>query len=240
MSWLDPVAQVLDDAPAPVTVFFRDDDAGWNNEALAELLDRFERWEVPMDLAVIPSEITAPLARVLIGRSRGGLVHLHQHGYTHTNHQTEGRKCEFGTARAAARQRADVAAGRAVLADNLGDHLEAVFTPPWNRCGQNTGEILADLGFRVLSRDHTAEALVPGTIAEVPVTIDWFGKTRAQRWSRDELGRRIARSLAEDRSTGIMLHHAVMDAADLAAVDALLALLASHSAVQRSHITALA
>ena len=40
---------------------------------------------------------------------------LHQHGLAHVNHEREGRKCEFGPARAAAAQRRDIAAGRARL-----------------------------------------------------------------------------------------------------------------------------
>ena len=39
--WLAPVAAALDAAPAPVNVFFRDDDAGWDDGRLLELLGRF-------------------------------------------------------------------------------------------------------------------------------------------------------------------------------------------------------
>ena len=40
-SWLQPVEAALDAAPAPVPVFFRDDDAGWGDERLLALLDAF-------------------------------------------------------------------------------------------------------------------------------------------------------------------------------------------------------
>src|SRR3954467_1577014 len=82
----------LDRSEAPVDVFFRDDDAGWADERLLELIDRFAAHGLPLDLAVIPMELSAVLAERLAERPVG----LHQHGYAHTNHQLEGRKCEFG------------------------------------------------------------------------------------------------------------------------------------------------
>ena len=61
------------------------------------------------------------------------------------------------------------------LADAFGDLIEPVFTPPWNRCTAVTAEVLADAGFAVLSRDSTATPLPDARVAEVPVTVDWFG-----------------------------------------------------------------
>ena len=50
MHWLDPVTTALDAAPAPVDVFFRDDDAGWETDRLIAVLDMFARHDVPLDL----------------------------------------------------------------------------------------------------------------------------------------------------------------------------------------------
>ena len=44
MSWLAPVAAALAEAPAPVTFFFRDDDAGWRDDRLRRLLELFDRF----------------------------------------------------------------------------------------------------------------------------------------------------------------------------------------------------
>ena len=64
--WLDPVRAALDAASDPVPFFFRDDDAGWENELLWELLDRFEARQVHIDLAVIPAELDAELGHGLV------------------------------------------------------------------------------------------------------------------------------------------------------------------------------
>ena len=80
MSWLDPVRAALDAAPAPVPVFFRDDDAGWEDDRLFALLDRFAVAGLPMDVAVIPAALHGELVDELGARARAGEVHLHQHG----------------------------------------------------------------------------------------------------------------------------------------------------------------
>ena len=154
-SWLRPVEEALDAADRPVRFFFRDDDAGWGDVRLIELLDLFAACSLPVDLAVIPRALDAGLAGELGMRRRVG---LHQHGLAHVNHEREGRKCEFGPARAADAQRRDIEAGRARLADLLGARVDPIFTPPWNRCTADTGRCLAALGFEVLSREARAGA----------------------------------------------------------------------------------
>src|SRR4051794_7609648 len=120
--WLHPVARALDAAPAPVAFFFRDDDAGWGDARLAALLDVFASHATWLDLAVIPRALDAGLARELLAREGVG---LHQHGLAHANHEPEGlRRCEFGPARPAALQRADIVEGRERLEDLLGERAE--------------------------------------------------------------------------------------------------------------------
>ena len=41
--WLDPLRAALDDTPRPVDFFFRDDDAGWDDERLFAMLEVVER-----------------------------------------------------------------------------------------------------------------------------------------------------------------------------------------------------
>jgi len=66
--WLEPVRDALDNAGAPVPVFIRDDDAGWDDERLIGLLDLLAGLELPVDLAAIPTEVGRALARE-IGRA---------------------------------------------------------------------------------------------------------------------------------------------------------------------------
>ena len=235
--WLDPLRAVLDDSEAPVRFFFRDDDAGWADDALERLLDVFEPYGVPLDVAAIPEAVTPRTVALLTARASSGRNDLavHQHGLAHVNHEPEGRKCEFGVSRSVAEQTADIAAGRELLGSKLGD-LAPVFTPPWNRCAPWTAEVLHDLGVAVLSRDLSAgTAAVPGLL-ELPVSVDWFAKRRKVPVDRTGRGELLAEMARGAEPVGVMLHHEVMDDQDLADVAALLRLLAQHPTASVAHL----
>jgi hypothetical protein len=226
----DALMQALDAAPGPVPLFIRDDDAGWSDDALFALLDVTAAAGVPIDLAAIPDALTDPLAAALLQRRRTQPLGLHQHGCAHLNHETEGRKCEFGPARSAAQQRDDLLRGRARLQQALGDALDPIFTPPWNRCAAHTPALLAELGYAALSRDATATP--QQALPECPVHVDWTRELRAAVADGADVGQRLAVQMARHvngtRPVGLMLHHAVMDAAERALLQRLLARWAGH------------
>jgi hypothetical protein len=226
--WLRPLRAALDAAPEPVTFFFRDDDAGWRDDRLIALLDRFAERAVPIDLAAIPLDMTPALAAALLKRADDQPLGLHQHGYAHVSHETEGRKCEFGPARSAAVQLADIGDGRRRLLELLGPALEPMFTPPWNRCTADTGAALVALGIDVLSRDRTAVALDLDGLRELPVRVDWFAKRKGVPMGRDAVGEQLAARAAEPAPLGVMLHHAEMDTEDLTAMSELLDVICAH------------
>jgi len=226
--WLLPVRNALDRATTPVAIFIRDDDAGWDDPALHRLLDRCARHAIAIDLAAIPAAMSDSLAHELHMRIEAGeSIGVHQHGFSHTNHQGSGRKCEFGDERSGQQQHDDIAAGQQRLARLFGRHLDRFFTPPWNRCNQDTADALNALGFALLSRDRTAAPIDAAHLIELPVAVDW------SKWMHDPdgltvLAGKLVQALASPGPCGIMLHHADMRPADLDALEALLALLANH------------
>ncbi len=234
--WLDPVRWALDAARAPISFFFRDDDAGWDDDALWSLLDCSLAREVHVDVAVIPIELDATRATALCDRAATGLVHLHQHGFRHVDHERGGRKCEFGPSRNHDQQLADIAQGRALIAGQLHPYVEPIFTPPWNRCTEQTTAALVNLGFQVLSRDRSAEPFGVAELAEVPVTVDWFAKTKGAPCTRAHVGTLIAQQIVDGAApVGVMLHHAITNPEHLALIDQLFTLVAQHqSAVSTS------
>ena len=225
------MTEALDAAPAPVPVFFRDDDAGWGDERLLALLDVLAAAGVLVDVAVIPDALGPALARELRGR-RG--IGLHQHGRAHANHEPEGRKHEFGPSRPAALQRADIAAGRERLAELLGDRADPIFTPPWNRCTSATGRCLVELGFEVLSRESRAEPLGAAGLRELPVHVDFV------RLDAEELARRAAATIRAGGPLGVMLHHEVMDERALRRAGELAELVATHPGARPARMIELA
>jgi predicted deacetylase len=239
MKWLETVRVALDEADVPRRFFFRDDDAGWRDDRLRAVLDCFVARGLPVDVAVIPTELTPRLTRELWVRVRDTGLRVHQHGYAHANHEPTGRRCEFGQARDAAAHTRDIAEGQRLMRDAFGPRVDPVFTPPWNRCVPEIADALLPLGFEVLSRDSTAAPLGNSDLLEVPVTVDWFGHHKGVRWTRHELGEMLAASIRRDPAVGVMLHHAVTDEAELAGIDDLLGLVASHANAQATTIMAL-
>ncbi len=241
-AWLDPVRRMLDDWPREANFFFRDDDAGWSDDRLFELLDLFERRDCPIDVAVIPEAATPQLAYELRARVEGGsLLGLHQHGFAHDNHEPEGRrKCEFGPSRSRETQRRDISDGRRRLEEFFGGKLAPVFTPPWNRCTQETCDSLEELGFVALSRDASADQLDTRGLVELPVSFDWFAKRKGVRLSLEEAGALLADRVKESTGpVGLMFHHALMDEVEMKAAGELLSLLAGHGGVRLHPMLAL-
>jgi hypothetical protein len=241
VSWLAPLRRALDAAPRPVEIFLRDDDAGWDDARLFELLDLVAARELPIDLAVIPDALRPELAVELRERARRSPARLglHQHGFAHLNHEREGRKCEFGRSRPAAAQFADIGEGMRLLAAMLGPALDPIFTPPWNRCTEDTGHCLAAFGFAALSRESRAPALGVEGLAELSVTVDWFAHRKGVRLTRAEVGELLADGCRSGEPLGLMLHHAAMDPTELGALADLLDLLARHEAARVRPMTAL-
>lgn len=202
----------LADLRGPLTAFVRDDDAGWDDPGLLRLLDVMHRAEVPIDLAVIPTALGALLAQELRLRmaQMPGLLGVHQHGHSHLNHETEGRKCEFGGSRALEVQREDLSDGLGMLRSAFGSQLDAIFTPPWNRCDGATPALLAELGYTALSRDRSAPR--QDALPELAVDVDWTRHYRAGGVPALDAATAtaISRCASGQGPLGLMLHHAVM------------------------------
>jgi hypothetical protein len=151
-----------------------------------------------------------------------------------------GRSCEFGPARSAEAQAADVAAGRARLEDLLGRPVDPVFTPPWNRCTRATALAVLAAGHTVLSRDVSAGCLAVPGLAEVPVAVDWSARSKGVPLTPADRAVAIAGCVAAGGPVGVMLHHAVLDSRGRREVRALLELVAAAPKARPTTIVELA
>jgi peptidoglycan/xylan/chitin deacetylase (PgdA/CDA1 family) len=236
-SWLDPIRRTLDSAERTLDCFFRDDDVGWDDSRLWPVLESFDRFGVPLDLAVIPEALSEHLARELRSHvARCNQIRIHQHGFSHTNHEFVGRKCEFGISRSRSQQFEDIWKGRMQMQEMLGAAVDPFFTPPWNRCTETTVRCLVELGYSMLSRDATAEPFGIPSLTELPINVDWFGKHKGARLIRQQFGEKVARTIEAYDRVGVMLHHQLMNADERTRLDELLALLAGHEQVRCLHM----
>src|SRR5262249_39767558 len=156
-SWTRLIARALDARAIPLSLFFRDDEAGWADDRLLRLPPLFAETGPPLDIAlipatispqppldppVIPATIPTKLAAQLAPRARvSGLVGLHQHGFAHANHEQGIPRSEFGSARPLAAQRDDIENGRQRLLAYFGNQLDPLFTPPSNRSSSSTASL---------------------------------------------------------------------------------------------------
>ncbi len=224
----------------PLTVFFRDDDGGWRDERLDALGRVFVEYGVPLDVAAIPAACTAATARIVDGlRGTSGLINIHQHGYRHLSHEPTGRKSEFGASRSFALQHSDILQGALRLKELFGVLTPRMFTPPWNRCTQDTITALVELGFLGLSRDVTAASLRLHGLAGVDVGFDWHKRKGGRRLEPDAWNDYLCTALADADTLGVMLHHAEMDGAEIAALRRLLEILLASDRVEISSLGAL-
>ncbi len=217
--WMKPLEDALERQTRTVNLFIRDDDAGWADARLYALLDLCQSQCIPVDVAVIPMGLHHGLVDNLLGRlaEPDNLISLHQHGYSHSNHEASGRKYEFGPSRSLAQQQSDIYEGRQLLQHAFDNQLEPFFTPPWNRCTQDTIHALKQNGLSLLSRDVTAMPLDTEGLREIPVTLDWFRKKSGRRLDYPALMQGLIQQFETDNTIGIMLHHEYMDEQDLVA-----------------------
>jgi peptidoglycan/xylan/chitin deacetylase (PgdA/CDA1 family) len=203
------------DSKDPCTIFFRADDVAVPGANFIRLMDLFARYQVPLCLAVVPAWLTQARWQHLkrIGKKAPSLWCWHQHGWRHVNHEPEGKKQEFGPSRPCLEIRADLIRGKHHLQTIMGESFSPVFTPPWNRCDQNTLGLLKELNYRAVSRSKKSVPPSPRGLPDFAVSVDLHTRKEDHPllgWEDlfSELG-----SLLSQSPCGIMIHHQRMNEA---------------------------
>ena len=237
-TWLSDFRQFLEskeEKGQTLQLFLRDDDVDEDEDSLKHLLDLALARGVPMNLEIIPGRLTPACTAILKNALRAGhtLLSLNQHGWMHSNHEVEGRKCEFGASRSFTQQLDDIARGKAILESTFEDLFYPAFTPPWNRCTKDTYQALDELGFQVLSKDLGKERVTEHRFTEVSTTLDLYTwKEGARMKSPDEIVHALIGQLKELPVVGLLLHHKVMTGEAFRFLDQILCELMRHSMVR--------
>lgn len=215
-------------------IFFRADDIAVPGGRFKRLLEVFSFHQVPLCLAVVPAWLTPVRWKALadIGQNAAQLWCWHQHGWRHVNHESEGKKQEFGPQRTPADLARDIRSGRRRLSHLIGKSFYPVFTPPWNRCGQEALTALQNAGYLGVSRSRGSRPPSPPGLPSFDVNVDLHtrreGSTKAG-WDNlfDELHQAIASGCC-----GVMIHHQRMNRTALDFLDKLLKVLAANNKIQ--------
>lgn len=222
------LAAVLDAAPG-VRFWWRDDDAGADDERLLPLLRLATARRAPLALAVVPAWLTASTTRRILNAPTATVL---QHGIAHADHSLPpGKKIELGGAADADLLLVELRSGREALDAAFGDRFLPALVPPWNRIAPTLLPRLPDTGFTGISTFGPRAADVPPGVARVNTHLDltlWRDNARPLPLEEalDALARLVERH--GDEPIGILSHHQVMEAGAFATLDHILALVQDH------------
>ena len=219
----------LENGQGEAEIFFRADDIGVPGKQFSQLIQLFLDHHLPLCLAVVPTWLTTERFQILqkvTGKDSSQWC-WHQHGWLHRNHESSGKKQEFGPGRPPEKQLEDLNKGKERLFNIMGDSFAPFFTPPWNRCSLETLQGLQELNFSAVSRSHGAKPLPPPGLPDLQVNIDLHTRKEVDpeislKSFLEELEQGIAAG-----SGGIMIHHQRMNRAAFDFLALLLAIIAS-------------
>jgi len=223
--------------PGPAFIFFRADDIAVPGSRFKRLLEVFAFHRAPLCLAVVPAWLTAERWRAIsgIGKNAARLWCWHQHGWRHANHAIEGKKQEFGPQRLPFNLVNDLQRGRQRLEILMGASFYPVFTPPWNRCGQEALAALKNLAYCAVSRSRGSRPPSPPGLPSFDVDVDLH--TRRE-WSPEAGWDNLFNELYQAISAGccgIMIHHQRMNTAAFDFLDILLNVIKTQAKLQLVH-----
>jgi len=226
--------------------WWRDDDAGRPDSRLDRLLGVAAGIPFPLGLAVVPAWLAISVTESI--RAAPERIVVLQHGFNHTNHETEispgekkVRPAECGIARPAQVVLDEAVEGARRLRAAFGSRFLPVFVPPWNRIAADVIAGLPGAGYQGLSsfRPRLRAEPAPGLL-EVNCHVDPILWREGHRFAgaaatldglRAHLGARRRLHVDPAEPTGLLTHHRDMSGACWDFLTELLARLRGHPAV---------
>lgn len=215
-----------------VPVFFRADDIGVMSSTFARLMDLFSQHRMPLCLAVVPTWLSRSRWSTFSNywETSSPLWCWHQHGWRHANHETTGKKSEFGNTRSSEALKHDLANGRDHLRRIIGERYSPFFTPPWNRCSELTISLLQELGVHGISRS-SGEQNGAASLPDYYINVDLHTrKEPSAELCLEALSEEMKRAVASG-CVGIMIHHQRMNDLAFTLLDGLLGLISDNHAL---------
>lgn len=221
------LAAALDALPEPVTLWWRDDDAGRDHPRLRRLLALAADRGAELALAVVPDWLEDAAATTIEACPRATVL---QHGIAHRDHARPGEKrIELGGTASPDLLADGLATGRDRLASRFGGRFLPVLVPPWNRIDTALVERLPVLGYRGLSTFGLRPADPPPRQVNTHLDlIAWRDGRRPLTLAETLAGLAGLVRQAPREPVGILTHHLEMDLAAFDVLDRLWPFLHNH------------
>ena len=207
-------------------LWWRDDDAISRTPELKHLTEVANDAKIEILLAVIPAHAHKELAAYI---KQHAILKPCIHGWSHTNYApVPEKKCELGSHRPLDEVLADIGRGRQRLEELIGNCLEPILVPPWNRMRDDLAPLLPQVGIKAFST-FAHRRSVPKMQVNTHVDImNWKAPGGTVGKSLDAVQNELASALSVSRANGcypigLLTHHLVHDEAAWATVSALAA-----------------
>ncbi len=205
-----------------IRIWWRDDDAGRDNEKFTGLLELATRARRPLGLAVVPAWLEPAVTSKVAAADN---VDVLQHGWNHADHAPAGsKKIELGGMLATDACSRRLQRGRTILERAFGDRFLSVLVPPWNRIDGHCLATLERLGFAGVSTFADDGRGVAHGLRQVNTHVDVIDWHRGRRMKPlTELQAELERQLANPAlgTVGLLSHHLDMTPGDMAALEQL-------------------
>ncbi|MCC7574382.1 DUF2334 domain-containing protein [Candidatus Woesearchaeota archaeon] len=189
--------------------FFRDDDVGYDNDKFKVLAKLFIDRNIPLNVAVIPSEIRFmdfDSAKLLYDDNIFTMQHGFNHGTNYVAHN--GDYSEFHSSISIADNTKRLQKGK-LLFSNFFDNNVLSFVPPRHEFPQI--ELLIEQNYDLISGYGSEIELISEKIMSIPVNIDIIENyTTKKIYDSATLIPHIEKKLKRDGFLGILLHHNYM------------------------------
>ena len=182
----------------------RVDDVGVHTAEESALIAEIAAMGHAVNAAVIPLYAASttgwlpPLAAKLPG------IEVHQHGWSHVNHESTEQKAEFGGARPLEERAREIGDGKALLEQMFSSTFVSVFCPPWNRLSSDVIGICHALSFAGVS--GFKEVALPPPMRNLSANIDVTKVVRTGPSPEDGLLAAATAVLSRAQGPRLMIH----------------------------------
>lgn len=192
--------------------FFRDDDVGYSNNIFMELTSYFISRGIPLNAAVIPSEIRC-LDEDVMELLRNPNICILQHGFNHELNYVSGHvRGEFGGLENGIDDEERLNRGWNLLNTAFNSPFKG-FVPPWHTFPNM--EYLLKNEYRLISGYGIAMRQIRGMIS-LPVNIDLIEDyDTGKHYCFDRMMRMVETSMRQSGFLGFLLHHNYMSPGDI-------------------------
>ncbi len=157
-----------------------------------------------VNAAVVPIHAASTTGWLPSLAARFPRIEIHQHGWSHTNHESTKKKAEFGAARPLEERAREIGKGKALLEQMFGPAFVSVFCPPWNRVSNDVIDICHALSFAGMSGFR--EVPLPPPMRNLSANIDVTKVVRTGASPEDSLLAAVATVLSRSQGPRLMIH----------------------------------